>query len=326
MSELFRIPVNIQKNILQIKYDDQIMLFGSCFSENIGNKLDYYKFNVTINPFGILYNPKSIFRNINALLNNTEPKEADLFKYNYLWQSWNYHGSFSAKNKSEVINVMQREFTNASEQIQNLKVLVITFGTSWVYKYLDSNYIVANCHKVPAEKFERYRLSTKEIIKDYEEIINKLKTINSDLNIIFTVSPIRHLKDGAAQNQLSKSSLLLAIDSLTRSFDNCNYFPSYEIMMDELRDYRFYKTDMIHPSDQAIDYIWDKFRLSFISNSSYDIMNQVKKIKDAVRHKPLNSNSEKHKMFRKNFLKLSRILASQNPFLDLKEEIDYFTY
>ena len=326
MTELFRIPVNIQYNNFKISYDDPIMLFGSCFSDNIGYKLDHYKFKVNINPFGLLYNPKSIYNNISALLDNTEPKEADLIEHNSLWHSWDFHGSFSAEKKTDALSVMQSQFTNASKELKNIKVLIITFGTSWIYRYSESNKTVANCHKVSSEKFERYRLSTKEIIKDYEELINKIKKINPELIIIFTVSPVRHLKDGAHDNQLSKSSLLLAIDSLTRSFNNCYYFPSYEIMMDELRDYRFYKNDMIHPSYLAVDYIWDKFRLSFISNHCYDLMNQVKKLRDALSHKPLKENSEKHKKFKKKFLEFSINLSNQNPFLNLKEEIDFFNY
>ena len=324
MTDLFRIPVNIQNNNLKISYQDQIILFGSCFSENIGQKLKSYKFNVSINPFGILYNPKSIYKNLIGLIENKKQKEGDLIENNGMYYSWDYHGFYSNESRSELLKNLNTQFLSARKSLKKTKFLILTFGTSWIYKHIESGNIVANCHKVPSDKFDRYRLSTKEIIKDYEYLINRLKDFNPEINIIFTVSPIRHLKDGAHENQLSKSSLLLAIDSLKSTFDNCYYFPSYEIMMDELRDYRFYKNDMIHPSDLAIDYIWKKFRLNFISNHCYDIMNQVKKLRDAVNHKPLNVSSKKHNIFRNKFFEFSKNLSKQNPFLDLKEEIAYF--
>lgn len=324
MIEGFITPVNQFPEKISLKYDDKLMLFGSCFSENIGDKLNQIKFDVLVNPFGILYNPLCISNNIRSLISNDLPKKESLFKHNDLWHSWNYHGCFSHSDIDLVYTKIISSFKLAATAIKKVDLLIITFGTSFTYRLLKSNNVVANCHKIPSDQFLRERLSPKHIISEYSEIIESLKKLNPDIKILFSVSPIRHIKDGAHQNQLSKSSLLLSIDALCEQNKDCYYFPSYEIMMDELRDYRFYKDDLLHPSKQAINYIWDRFKENCISKRSYDTIYQIEKLNLSINHKPLNPESKKHKEFKAKQYMFCKLLSEKYDNIDFSNELDYF--
>jgi hypothetical protein len=310
----------------QMDYSKSMMLFGSCFSENIGQKLLDLKFNVDMNPFGILYNPESIANSLRILLEKRVFTENDLFQDQGLWNSFNHHSRFSDANQEEALEKINSRISSSHEFLKKADFLVITFGTAWVYELRKTGQIVSNCHKIPATEFKRSRLEVSDITNVYTELLEQIRKFNPNLKVIFTVSPIRHWKDGAVENQLSKATLLLAIDQLLKGFENqdCAYFPSYELMMDELRDYRFYAEDMLHISPVAVHYIFECFSKVLITKESQDISKKVIKVRKAFGHRPVNPNTDEFKEFiLQNLLQISQ-LTSQFPNLDFKEERTYF--
>ena len=245
---MFQTRVEIPKSDFKISYDHSLLTLGSCFAENIGQKLQNIYFETDINPFGVLYNPISISKSIQRLLENKEFTEKDLFQHRGLWQSYSHSSLFSATTAEKCLYNINLRFEKAANQLINTNVILITFGTAWVFEEKSSGNVVSNCHKLPANHFNRRRLTVDEIVANYSNLINTLTAKLPDLKLIFSVSPIRHWKDGAHENNVSKSTLLLAVDKLEREFNSVHYFPAYEIQMDELRDYRFYAADMVHPS------------------------------------------------------------------------------
>jgi len=299
---------------------------GSCFSENMGQKLIDQKFNVDMNPFGILYNPESIGNSLRILLEKSVFTEADLFQDQGLWNSFSHHSRFSDTNPEVALEKINSRIQSSHNFLKKADFLMITLGTSWIYKLINSGQVVANCHKVSAAQFDRYRLKVNEIVDTYEALLEKLWAFNPNLKVIFTVSPIRHLKDGAIENQLSKSTLLLAIDHLISKFGDrgCYYFPSYEIMMDELRDYRFYAEDMIHLSPLAINYIFERFTKSMFTVESMEIATEVLKVRKAMEHRPVNPQTVEFRKFVKSSLVQIGQLSQRLPYLDFKLEKEYF--
>lgn len=280
-----------------IDYNSQLLLLGSCFSENIGEKLDYFKFQSLQNSFGILFHPKAIENLILNAINQREYLEEDIFNHNERWHSFEAHSQLSSHSKKEILGQLNEAISSTFQQLQKSSHLIITLGTAWVYRHIESDSIVANCHKVPQKKFLKELLSINEISESLESMIALIRDINPKVNFIFTVSPVRHLKDGFIENQQSKAHLISAIHEVVEPKKQLFYFPSYEIMMDELRDYRFYAEDMIHPNQTAINYIWEKFSENWISDSAKEVMNKVDSIQKRRSHKPFNPNSEKHKKF-----------------------------
>lgn len=293
----FRTNIQLQKERNQIDYASQLLLIGSCFSENISKKLNYFKFNTYSNPFGILYNPKAIEFLIANAINRTKYTENNIFQLNERWHCFDAHSDLSATNKNELLSNLNAAIELTNKQINKSTHIIITLGTSFVYRFIETDSIVGNCHKVPQKKFLKEILSVKKIIASLENIIVLIKSVNSKVNIIFTVSPVRHLKDGFVENAQSKAHLLSAIHQIIDKRKLLYYFPSYEIMLDDLRDYRFYKNDMIHPNDTAIDYIWEQFLNVWIHENSTSIMGEVDSIQKDLAHKPFNPNSEQHKLF-----------------------------
>jgi hypothetical protein len=286
-------------SLLSITYNDTLLTIGSCFAENIGMRLEQYGFDTDTNPFGILYNPLSIATALERLLSAKPFDESELFHYNSLWHSFAHHGSFSAVLPADALETINRRFVSAAQRLPSTDCLLITFGTAWVYR--QQGKVVANCHKLPDKKFARSRLSVDDIVALWKPLLQQLREINPAMRFLFTVSPIRHWKDGAHENQLSKAVLLLAIDRLKQEVDIA-YFPAYELMMDELRDYRFYASDMLHPSEQAIDYIWERFVSACFDKEAHEIMREVKQIRLALSHRPLNPESEEYRRFQKQTL------------------------
>jgi len=299
---------------------------GSCFSENMGQKLIDQKFNVDMNPFGILYNPESIGNSLRILLEKSVFTEADLFQDQGLWNSFSHHSRFSDTNPEVALEKINSRIQSSHNFLKKADFLMITLGTSWIYKLINSGQVVANCHKVSAAQFDRYRLKVNEIVDTYEALLEKLWAFNPNLKVIFTVSPIRHLKDGAIENQLSKSTLLLAIDHLISKFGDrgCYYFPSYEIMMDELRDYRFYAEDMIHLSPLAINYIFERFTKSMFTVESMEIATEVLKVRKAMEHRPVNPQTAEFRKFINSSLVQIGQLSQRLPYLDFTLEREYF--
>jgi len=293
----FTTKVSINKYNFPIDYNSKVMLLGSCFAENMGEKFRYFKFHHVLNPFGIIFNPVSIEKLINRAVNKIEFTEKDIFFHNDLWHCYDVHSVLSNTSSElllENLNTILHSFTN---QIQEATHVILTYGTSWVYRNKTSNEIVANCHKVPQNKFTKELLSIETIQKSIQNTIDLVCKINSNCKFIFTVSPVRHIKDGFVENQRSKSHLISAIHNINNQPSTVNYFPSFEIKMDELRDYRFYAEDMLHPSQAAIDYIWIKFFENYVDEKEFATMNQVCEIQRALKHRPFNPNTESHQKF-----------------------------
>ena len=256
----FQTKVELPTGSPLISHSERILLMGSCFAENIGSLLAENKFSVDMNPFGILYNPLSVSAALVEILKGKVYQEKDLFLYKECWHSPMHHGSFSASSPEGVLQKINARLSQAHRSVHELDWLMLTFGTAYVYEQKETRQVVSNCHKLSESHFNRRILSVDEIVNEYTSLITSIVARNSGLKILFTVSPIRHIRDGMHANQLSKSTLLLAIDRLQQRFpEHVFYFPSYEIVLDELRDYRFYADDMLHPSPMTVRYLWERF-------------------------------------------------------------------
>lgn len=306
----FRTEIDIAIPAYNITHKDSILMMGSCFIENIGNYLVKNKFNSIVNPFGILYNPQSILQALNMICEDKRFTETDLLYSRNLYHSSYHHSRFSNTDKNACLDNINKSITKAHLLLKSTNILFITFGTSYVYFSKTQQHVVGNCHKLPASEFDRYRIETDDIVEMWTNLIERLKDINPTIKIIFTVSPIRHMKDGAHENQLSKATLLLAVNKICKQQPNTSYFPSYEIMLDELRDYRFYNEDMIHPSPVAIKYIWEKFSQIYFREDTQQIISEWSKIEAAINHRPLNDKDRDYKHF------LEQTLLKINTFAD----------
>jgi hypothetical protein len=302
-----QIPISKSQN--PIDYSSKIISIGSCFAENMGEKFEYFKFHNSINPFGIIFNPLSIEKLVNRAANKIEFTEKDIFFYNEHWHCYEVHSVLSDSSSELLIENLNKILHSFRSQIQEATHFILTYGTSWVYRNIESNEIVANCHKVPQSQFNKEILSVETIQKSIQNSINLIQKINPNCNFIFTISPVRHIKDGFVENQLSKSHLITALHKTNNQQPSTNnYFPSYEIMIDELRDYRFYAEDMLHPNQTAINYIWIKFFENYVDEKEFVTMQQVCEIQRALKHRPFNPNSESHQKFLENLsLKINLI-------------------
>ncbi len=305
--------VNSKPSEKKIGYQDKILLLGSCFADNIGAKFEEYYFQTTVNPFGTLYNPASI-----ATALNHPTSSYTILHHNGLWHSMMHHGSFSCPNKEELLQRCEQSRQQLQDALKEATTIIVTFGTAWVYE-MDGQ-VVANCHKMPADRFVRRCLSVQEIVDIWQPIIQT----KPDKHWIFTVSPIRHLKDGLHANQISKAILLQAIDHLTQisttlyhPIPSCtiHYFPSYEIMMDELRDYRFYAEDMVHPSPLAVEYIWQRFVETYMSAATRDEMHVLHQLWRDRHHRFLHPDSPEAMAFAQRISERLTALRSHYPWL-----------
>ena len=321
----FRTKIDISTSLLSVGHQSQLMMLGSCFAQNMGDYLSRNKFAVNVNPFGILYNPSSISLAVRRLMVGMPFFENDLVKCNGLYVSFMYHGCFSDQSKSECLSKINVSLDRAVNDLSKTDILLVTFGTAYVYSLKDTGKVVSNCHKFQASMFDRRRLSVEDIVCDWTELVHELERKRPDLKVLFTVSPVRHSKDGMHDNQLSKSTLLLAIDALVSQFDNVFYFPSYEIMMDELRDYRFYAEDMIHPSAVAVNYIWQQFGNTYFGDETKSILQQWAKIEQALLHRPFNKDTDGYKQFLRQTLLKLETFSRKYHYLNCEEEIKNLT-
>ena len=307
---------------LEISHTSGIILLGSCFANNIGNRLQERKFDIESNPFGVLYNPMSIASALRrrVLGEPFDTNSQELFEHNSKWHSIMHHSDFSGNSMEEVIENINASLVRAHTMIKRCRYIVITFGTAYAYIRKADNTIVGNCHKLPACEFERRLLDVDKIAEEFDSIINTLKEVNSDIRFIFTVSPIRHLRDGAHDNQKSKSTLLLAVDRILEKHGNCHYFPAYEIMLDELRDYRFYADDMVHPSSMAIEYIWECFGNCYFSDTTQSLNNSIEEITKGMAHRPFDISSPGYRSFITNLIQKIDKLTSAHHYLDFEKE------
>lgn len=312
----FRTKVEIEAVQDRVDYDSRICMLGSCFAENIGQRLKYYRFRTELNPCGIVYNPISVANVLKLMLARYRFTGKDLLYNADKWVSLYHHGSFSAPTKELCLERINERLGRAADGFEETDLLLMTFGTAWVYRYKERGMIVANCHRFPAGDFERFCLTPEEIVDVYRLLIRQLREVNPKLRIIFTVSPIRHWKDGAHGNQLSKAVLLLAIDKLVQEFPDVYYFPSYEIVMDELRDYRFYGEDMLHISSLAVEYIWEKFKGAWISPAIEPLMKRVDKLNKSLDHRPFSPESDAYRRFQQQLRQEIETLKQMNQNID----------
>jgi archaellum biogenesis ATPase FlaH len=284
-----------------ISLKDKILTTGSCFADQFGDWLSEYKFDVLVNPFGSNYNPISIHQNLVDALQQTV-NENLLINQQEIWHHFDYHSKWSSHQKTELISSITLLQETVKARLQVADVLIITYGTAWVYEYRNTGHIVANCHKVAAKEFEKRLLSTDEILNSFTSLYTTLKKISPNTRVIITISPVRHVKDTLVLNSVSKAVLRLACHQLVNQFKDVEYFPSFEIMMDDLRDYRFYDRDKIHPSEEAIEYISHKFSDRYFSNDVKAFINKWQSIKQSMEHKAYHPNSPAHQLFLKDLL------------------------
>ncbi|MCU4157912.1 GSCFA domain-containing protein [Carboxylicivirga sp. A043] len=313
----FRTEVKVPISDKLIKYDDKLLFIGSCFATNIG---DYFKancLNAMVNPFGVLYNPFSIANSLERLLGGQSFTSVDVLEKDKVFHSFYHHSQFNANDEQAFLNSVNSSFTKSAAFLNTVDTFIITFGTAWVYEHNESGMIVSNCHKYPAADFRRFRLSVDDIVHRYQKLIKQIKALNPKVRFQLTVSPVRHWKDGAHGNQLSKSTLLLAIDKLVEEFDCVDYFPAYELLLDELRDYRFFADDMLHPSKKAVEFIRAKFITSQFDEMGKKVLQKLEKLNQAAKHRPFNLESDAHQAFVKNNLAKLVQMQQQYPTLDL---------
>lgn len=311
----FQIPTFEHK----ITHQNKLLAVGSCFASMVGLRLTERKYDVISNPFGTIFNPISLFNLLNDALNNEEPDPSEIISYQDRYLHYQFHSEVAACSSSGLLLNID-EIQNVSRtQLEKASHLFITLGTAWVYRYKVTDKLVANCHKQSSSLFTKELLSVEGMENSFSELHKELSRRNKNINIIFTVSPVRHTKDGIPENQLSKSLLLVLANQLSQQYPNVTYFPSYELMMDDLRDYRFYKEDMIHPTKQAEDYIWNKFEESYINPSDLQLDKKILEINRSISHRPFNSNSQAHQEFLKKLI----VKIEQMPeHLDFSSELD----
>jgi len=312
----FRTKVNTPKSSIQLQHSDSLFLLGSCFSSNIAERLHHYKFRSLANPLGISYNPISLHNSLFKIENLVWERSIQDTYYNY-----NFHSDLNGLSVEACQKKYKELYDIQSSFIQTSNTIFITYGTAWVYELKSNNRVVNNCHKQKSTAFRKRMLSIDEITQSWEGTIKKLSNnYQKEFNFIFTVSPIRHLKNGFHENQLSKSVLLLAVDAICKKFANCSYFPSYELLLDDLRDYRFYEPNLTHPSSTAIDYIWQKIDEMYFNEETKRINQQVLKLQQALNHKPFHEGSTNYKDFTNN-LKQKLIAFQEQTQIDFSKEI-----
>lgn len=313
----FRTEIDIKKSRTPIGYKQPVMMLGSCFTDNIGGYLEKYLFKVSVNPFGVIYNPMSIKNSIDALLDREQYLPGDLEFHNELYFSFDHYTKFSDPDSNRALEKINHEFLEAKELFTQCSHLILTFGSAFVYEHKESGRIVNNCHKLPASHFTRRLLTIEEIIRNYKKLFDRIHSLNPEIKTMLTVSPVRHIKDGLSGNQRSKSVLLLAAAELEKQHPKtCSYFPSYEIMMDDLRDYRYYNSDLLHPNDQAIAYIWNRFLENCINYNAAAIIQKLNPLLKALHHRPLHTHTEAYKKFREQTEEKIRKLKNSFPHLE----------
>jgi len=329
----FQLPIQIKSPETRINYRDKILLTGSCFTEHIGNSLSELKFSVLQNPNGILFDPRSVCYSLISYIENKKYKENNLFYLNEVWNSWEHHSRFSNINAEECLKSINDSQQQAHDFLKESDWLIITLGSSFSYRLTEESDKagsskgegVANCHRAPSQWFNKYLLSIDETISLLDNAYHRLKQFNPKLKIIFTISPVRHIRDGVIENNRSKARLIEAVHHMVNKFPGLHYFPAYELVIDVLRDYRFYDIDMVHPNYPATEFVMEKFRENFIDEESQQLMEEIRKIVIARKHKAFQPETSAHKNFLKTNLEKVKDLQAKFPFLSLADEIEYFS-
>jgi hypothetical protein len=295
----FSTPVTVSPADHQADYNSDVVLLGSCFAVNIAEKFYSYKFRNIVNPFGILFHPLAIDEMVHRCVNDQQFSAGDLFHYNGRWHSFDVHSDLSHSDQQIMLKTLNKRLSDMRDALVKSTHIIITYGTAWIYREKASKSVVANCHKMSASQFDKEILSADSIEAAVSNTVNSIRSINPNAQIIFTISPVRHIKDGMVENQRSKAHMISALHNFLdgNQDQQLSYFPAYEILMDELRDYRFYAEDMIHPSKTAVDFIWQRFTETWISAAAYPVMEDVLKVQKALSHRPFNPDSESHRQF-----------------------------
>jgi hypothetical protein len=328
----FMINITIRQPARQVNYRDKIMLVGSCFTEHIGNSLEELKFTVLQNPNGILFDPDSVCRSLNSYVTNKKYSEKDFFQLNDVWHSWEHHSRYSNVNLKEAVRIINDSQQKAHEFLAEAKWLIITLGSSFSYRLTPQPPLhmwkggepVANCHRAPPQWFQKDIRSIEQIGSQFVQCLDKLFAFNPWLNIIFTVSPVRHFRDGVVENNRSKARLIEAVHELANKNDRVYYFPAYELVIDVLRDYRYYDVDLVHPNYMATEFVLEKFEEACIDEESRHMIKEIEPIVVARKHKAFQPETRAHQQFLKEHLQKAKTLQKKYSFLDFEEEIGYF--
>jgi hypothetical protein len=314
----------IQPSESKIKYSDRVVFLGSCFASSIGKKFELGRIPVLINPFGTIYNPVSVCNTLDSITRGRNYTIDDLYKNNNRWISFDHYTDFSSDDAKTLLEKINSGVNEARAFLSGACCLFITFGTARVYRWKESGKIVSNCHKIPQSCFSSELLTVSEIAGLWSEQLEKLHALNSDLKVVFTVSPVRHWKDGAHGNQVSKSVLLLAIEEILKHPLRPGYFPAYELVLDDLRDYRFYDIDMLHPSSVAVDYIWEAFTQCYFDDSTFILYREVLNITKAVSHRIRSESQGQITAFAEKMLGRIDSVKKRHPDINLEVESEYF--
>lgn len=329
----WHIPITISKPSSTIHYGEKVFLMGSCFTEHMGKGLDELKFETLQNPHGILFGPDAVCKALNSYCTNFNYQAADLFQLEELWYSWDHHSRFSATQHQEAIDKINSFQQKASEFIRETNWLILTLGSSFCYRLTEKANLasgkvgdrVANCHRAPADWFQKELLSVQEIVELLRNSFKLFRAVNSKGKIILTISPVRHIRDGVQQNNRSKARLFEAIQLLEEDGEDFYYFPAYELIVDVLRDYRFYDIDLVHPNFAATEFVLEKFMETCMDDKTRELARQVKKLMIAYRHRPQQPDTQQHRHFMQQQWQKAKSLQEQFPFLNLKEQLDYFS-
>lgn len=326
----FHSEFSIQKPERLVSHKDQLLLMGSCFTENIAEKLRKHQFTVMENPNGILFNPVSVAEALHAYIENKQITVSDLFQYQETWHSWKHHSRFSGITADESVQKINAATHAAHVFIKNTDHLLITLGSAWVYELTDlaanaiPGTIAANNHKAPADWFSKRLLSAGETFFLLDQIIQQLWVLRPDIQVIFTISPVRHLREGLVDNNRSKAVLIQAVHQLVQAYPQFYYFPAYELVMDDLRDYRFYAEDLVHPNYQATQYVWEKFTDACMSEATKALIKEIAEINLAYQHKPFHPSTSHHQKFLASYLVKTKALQEKHPHLDFSTALAYF--
>lgn len=325
----FKLTLASKRSENSIGYRDQLFLIGSCFSENMGAKLNTHLFKVFENPHGVLFNPISVAQSLSDCINHKQYAEADLFQLNEVWNSWNHHSRYSGITPKEAVEKINNSITKAHAFLKTADHIVITLGSAWVYQLnsqspFAAGQVVANNHKAPATWFDKALMKPDALVLLLNKMVKDLLQFNAHLQIIFTISPVRHLREGLVENNRSKAVLIQAVHEIVDSTENTAYFPSYEYVIDDLRDYRFYAEDLVHPNYAASNYVWEKWVETYMNEETQNIMKQVAELQLAMQHKPFFAGSTQHKEFLQNCIAKSERLLSHYPYLSLNDQVQFF--
>lgn len=327
----FHFDFDIKKLPQPVAHTHNLLLVGSCFTENIGEKLRKHKFETLENPNGILFNPVSVTEALHQYMDNKVFSSSDIFEYNEAWHSWKHHSRFSGSTVDECLEKINRSTGNASQYLKTADHLIITLGSAWVYTLTGealnagAGSVAANNHKAPANWFSKRLLDAGEVFSMLDRMVQQLLVYNPHAQLIFTISPVRHLREGVVENNRGKAVLIQAIHDLVARHPHLYYFPAYELVIDDLRDYRFYAEDLVHPNYQATQYVWEKFTEACMGNETREIMKQVAEINIAYHHKPFHPSTQNHRRFLDTYVAKTKTLQEQYPYLDFSREYNYFT-